>query len=57
MKFVWTLIWALLLSFMTAYVVSNMAGGSFHFIQVFIMTLLFTGAAVILGEGLIKDEA
>ncbi|MGP4070737.1 YjzD family protein [Halobacillus sp. B29] len=57
MKFVWTLIWALLLSFMTAYVVSNMAGGSFGFTQVFIMTLLFTGAAVILGEGLIKDEA
>jgi len=57
MKFVWTLIWALLLSFMTAYVVSNMAGGSFAFTQVFIMTLLFTGAAVILGEGLIKDEA
>ncbi|MGP4077220.1 YjzD family protein [Halobacillus sp. K22] len=57
MKFVWTLIWALLLSFMTAYVVSNMAGGSFGFFQVVIMTLIFTGAAVILGEGLIKDEA
>ncbi|MFZ0369756.1 MAG: YjzD family protein [Halobacillus sp.] len=56
MKFVWTLIWALLLSLMTAYVVSNMAGGSFHISQVIIMTLIFTGAVVVLGEGLIEDE-
>lgn len=57
MRMIWTIIWALLLSFMSAYVVSNMAGSSFAFSQVIIMTILFTLAAVVLGEGIIKDEA
>ncbi|RWZ55158.1 DUF2929 family protein [Halobacillus fulvus] len=56
MRIIWTAIWAFLLSFMSAYVISNMAGGSFYFSQVIIMTILFTLAAVVLGEGVIKEE-
>ncbi|MBH0228777.1 YjzD family protein [Halobacillus yeomjeoni] len=56
MRIIWTLIWAFLLSSMTAYVISNMAGGSFHLSQVIIMTILFTVVAAVLGEGIIKEE-
>ncbi|WLR49543.1 YjzD family protein [Halobacillus litoralis] len=56
MRMIWTIIWAFLLSLMAAYVVSNMAGSSFAFSQVIIMTILFTLAAVVLGEGIIKEE-
>ncbi|MBN9655780.1 DUF2929 family protein [Halobacillus litoralis] len=56
MRMIWTIIWAFLLSFMSAYVVSNMAGSSFSFSQVIIMTILFTLAAVVLGDGIIKEE-
>ncbi|MBN8233707.1 DUF2929 family protein [Halobacillus kuroshimensis] len=57
MRMIWTILWAFVLSFMSAYVISNMAGGSFAFSQVIVMTILFTLAAVVLGDGLIKDEA
>ncbi|ELK45219.1 YjzD family protein [Halobacillus sp. ACCC02827] len=57
MRMIWTIVWAFLLSFMSAYVVSNMSGSDFAFSQVITMTILFTLAAVVLGEGLIKDEA
>ncbi|MCP3031993.1 YjzD family protein [Halobacillus sp. A1] len=57
MRMIWTVLWAFLLSFMTAYVVSNMAGTSFSFLQVIIMTILFSVAAIVLGEGVIKEEA
>ncbi|MCA0969602.1 YjzD family protein [Halobacillus litoralis] len=57
MRYIWTIIWAFLLSFMAAYVISNMAGGSFAFSQVIVTTILFTLAAIILGEGVISEEA
>lgn len=56
-RIIWTLVWAFLLSLMSAYVISNMAGGTFHFSQVVIMTILFTLVAIVLGEGVIKEEA
>ncbi|WP_079480643.1 YjzD family protein [Halobacillus salinus] len=55
MRYIWTIIWAFLLSFMAAYVISNMSGGSFAFSQVIVTTILFTLAAIILGEGVITD--
>ncbi|WP_371925840.1 DUF2929 family protein [Halobacillus sp. A5] len=54
---IWTVLWAFLLSLMMAYVVSNMAGTGFAFSQVVIMTILFSIAAIVLGEGVIKEEA
>ncbi|WP_101843470.1 DUF2929 family protein [Halobacillus sp. Marseille-P3879] len=57
MRMIWTVLWAFLLSFMMAYVVSNMAGTEFAFSQVIIMTILFSLAAIVLGEGVIKEEA
>lgn len=57
MRYIWTIMWAFLLSLMAAYVVSNMSGGSFEFSQVIVTTILFTLAAIILGEGVISEEA
>ncbi|WP_173916956.1 DUF2929 family protein [Halobacillus sp. Marseille-Q1614] len=57
MKFIWTIVWAFLLSLMTAYVVSNMSSASFSAAQVIIMTILFSGAVFVLGEGILEKEA
>ena len=57
MRFFWTIFWAFLLSFMITYVISNMVGGSFSMGQVVVLTILFSGAAIVLGETLITDEA
>ncbi|SDZ74768.1 Protein of unknown function [Thalassobacillus cyri] len=57
MRFFWTIFWAFLLSFMITYVISNMQSSDFSFVQVVVLTVLFSGAAVVLGDGLIKDEA
>lgn len=56
MRIIWTMIWAFLLSAMAVYVISNMSGGHFDFFQVIILTVLFTIAAVVLGDGVIKEE-
>jgi hypothetical protein len=57
MRIFWTVFWAFLLSFMITYVISNMEGASFTFTQVIVLTVIFSGATFILGEGLVKDEA
>ncbi|MFD1017847.1 YjzD family protein [Thalassobacillus hwangdonensis] len=57
MRFFWTIFWAFLLSFMITYVISNMGGADFTIMQVVVLTVLFSIASVVLGEGLIKDEA
>ncbi|WP_079529401.1 YjzD family protein [Halobacillus hunanensis] len=57
MRFVWTVVWAFLLSLMAAYVISNMTGSDFSFLQTVVMTVVFSGTAFALGEGLIKEEA
>ncbi|WP_163529778.1 YjzD family protein [Halobacillus ihumii] len=57
MRYVWTVVWAFLLSLMTAYVISNMTGSDFSFLQTVVMTIVFSGTAFALGEGLIKEEA
>ncbi|WP_081988442.1 YjzD family protein [Halobacillus sp. BBL2006] len=56
MRIIWTLIWAFLLSSMAAYVISNMSGGHFDFLQVIVLTVIFTLAAMVLGDGVIKEE-
>lgn len=57
MRFVWTVVWAFLLSLMAAYVISNMTQSDFSFLQTVVMTIVFSGTAFALGEGLIKEEA
>ncbi|MBM7554045.1 YjzD family protein [Thalassobacillus pellis] len=57
MRYFWTVFWAFLLSLMITYVISNMSGSHFNFVQVIVLTVLFSGAAFLLGESLIKDEA
>ncbi|UOQ43447.1 YjzD family protein [Halobacillus salinarum] len=57
MRIFWTVFWAFLLSLMMAYVVSNMTGNEFSFLQAIIMTVIFSGTVIALGEGLIKEES
>lgn len=56
MRMIWTIIWSFLLSAMATYVISNMTGGHFEFSQVIVLTIVFVVTAVVLGEGLLKDE-
>ncbi|WP_181349150.1 DUF2929 family protein [Thalassobacillus sp. CUG 92003] len=57
MRIFWTAFWALLLSFMAAYVLTNMEGSSINFAPLILMTVLFTVSVVILAEGLITEDS
>ena len=56
MRILYTILWSFLFSFMTAYVVSNMNQADFSLLQVILMTAIFTGAVVLLGEVGLKEE-
>ena len=58
MRFLYTIFWSFVFSFMTAYVVSNMNQADFSFLQVILMTIVFTVGVVLLADvGLKEDEA
>lgn len=56
MRFLYTILWSFLFSFMTAYVVSNMNQADFSFLQVILMTAVFTIFVVLLGDVGLKEE-
>ncbi|WP_347861188.1 YjzD family protein [Salimicrobium sp. PL1-032A] len=58
MRFLYTIFWSFVFSFMTAYVVSNMNQADFSFLQVILMTVVFTIGVILLADvGLKEDEA
>ncbi|SIS47728.1 YjzD family protein [Salimicrobium flavidum] len=56
MRFLYTILWSFVFSFMTAYVVSNMNQADFSFLQVILMTAVFTIFVVLLGDVGLKEE-
>ncbi|RPF52096.1 YjzD family protein [Aquisalibacillus elongatus] len=57
MRLIWTVIWSFLLSLMVVYVLASMTGDEFSLSFAGILTAIFTIVAVVLGEGVIKDDA
>lgn len=53
----WSIFWGFLLSCMVTYVVSNMNGAEFDITKAIILTIAFTLTAILLGDGLLKEEA
>lgn len=56
MRFIWTIIWAVLFSGTISYVLASMAGESFNLTATLIMAGIFSLAVWVLGEGLLKEE-
>ncbi|TCT22432.1 DUF2929 family protein [Melghiribacillus thermohalophilus] len=56
MRLFWTIIWSFLLSSMVVYVVSSMTGAHFDLTLAIVLSITFTVASVVLGEGLLKQE-
>lgn len=56
MRYLWTIIWAFLLSFVISYVLSAMASEPLAMTQVLVMTVIFSLAVIILGEGGLKNN-
>jgi Protein of unknown function (DUF2929) len=56
MRFIWTLIWSLLLSNMIFYVLVSMQGGTFDFVKACIFGVIFTIVISVLG-GLLPEKS
>ncbi|MGP4082206.1 YjzD family protein [Bacillus sp. Marseille-Q3570] len=56
MRYIWTIIWALLLSNMAFYVLSSMQGGHYSFGLASVIGLIFSVFVFVLGDAGIKDE-
>ncbi|WP_349410242.1 YjzD family protein [Pseudalkalibacillus sp. SCS-8] len=56
MRYIWTIIWALLLSNMAFYVLSSMQGGEYSLLLASVIGLIFSVFVFILGDAGIQDE-
>ncbi|WP_163537087.1 DUF2929 family protein [Gracilibacillus sp. YIM 98692] len=56
MKYLMAIIWAVLFSFLVAYVLSSMAGEMFSVPSVLSIAAVFTIIVIILGDGILKEE-
>lgn len=56
MRFIWTLIWALLIGGAVSYILSSMNGEPFNMVHSIILSIIFTIAIFLLGEGLLKEQ-
>lgn len=54
MRYIWTIIWAILISGVLSYVLSSMAGDTFVVKDTLVLAGILTVAIIILGDGLLK---
>ncbi|MEW9674971.1 YjzD family protein [Lentibacillus sp. L22] len=57
MRFFWTFIWALAIGGVISYILSAMAGEPFNVIHTLVLSIIFTIAIYVLGEGILKEQA
>ncbi|ENH96170.1 hypothetical protein J416_12192 [Gracilibacillus halophilus YIM-C55.5] len=55
MKYLVTIFWSVLISFLVAYVLSSMAGETFNISGVFALAAVFSIAIIILGDGILDE--
>ena len=56
MRYIITIVWAAAISLVLTYVLSSMAGDSFVFAPVIVLTVLFSIAIFFIGDGVLKEE-
>lgn len=56
MRFFWTFIWALLIGGAISYILTNMNGEPFNLVHSIILSVIFTIAVFLLGEGVLKEQ-
>ncbi|GAB2533127.1 DUF2929 family protein [Gracilibacillus alcaliphilus] len=56
MKYFATIFWAVVIIVVVAYVLSSMAGQAFNFASAISIAAVFAIAAIVLGEGILKEE-
>ncbi|TLS37823.1 YjzD family protein [Pseudalkalibacillus caeni] len=57
MRYIWALIWGLLLSNMVFYVLASMQGGEYHFSTASLFGIVFAVIVFILGDGMIGSDS
>ncbi|WP_114352947.1 DUF2929 family protein [Saliterribacillus persicus] len=56
MKYVMTITWAVLISFLVAYVLSSMAGETFSIASTFIIAAIFSIIVILIGDVLLREK-
>ncbi|GGA73921.1 YjzD family protein [Ornithinibacillus halotolerans] len=56
MRYIVTIIWAVLITFVLSYVLSSMAGASFDMVSTLVMAAIFSVIVFVLGDGLLRDS-
>ncbi|WP_328701037.1 DUF2929 family protein [Aquibacillus kalidii] len=56
LRYIWTIIWSILLSFLAAYVLTSMAGETLSLTPVFVIAAFFAVAVIIIGDGILTDD-
>lgn len=56
MRFLWTFIWALLIGGVISYILVSMTGDSFNMMHSLTLSIIFTIAIFLLGEGVLKEQ-
>lgn len=56
MRYIMTIIWAVLISSVISYVLSNMAGDPFNLTHTLILAAILSVVVFILGDGILKNQ-
>ncbi|MBM7571521.1 DUF2929 family protein [Aquibacillus albus] len=56
MRYLMTIVWALLISFLVSYVLTSMAGETLTFAPIFVVAILFIIVATVIGDGILKES-
>ncbi|SHG23024.1 YjzD family protein [Ornithinibacillus halophilus] len=56
MRYLWTIIWAVLITFVLSYVLSSMGGAEFLLVDTLIVAAVFSIAIFILGDGVLRQK-
>lgn len=56
MRYIATILWAVLITFVLSYVLSSMGGGSLDLVATLVMAAILSIAIFILGDGLLREK-
>ncbi|MFS0671988.1 DUF2929 family protein [Ornithinibacillus sp. 179-J 7C1 HS] len=56
MRYLATIVWAVLITFVLSYVLSSMGGESLDMVSTLVMAAIFSIIIFILGDGILRDQ-
>ncbi|WP_010093625.1 YjzD family protein [Ornithinibacillus scapharcae] len=56
MRYIFTIIWAVLISFVLSYVLSSMGGESLDLVATFVLAAVFSIIVFLLGDGMLREK-